>query len=183
MKLNTIAPALTLVALALVSVPAAADIKIAVVSAQQLFAKPIQEGRATAAAEFSKREADLQASNEKLAQDAKDFQREAETMSLEQRNKKERDLKTRKLDLDESAQQLQEEENARGQQLQMQIHQRVNMALQQVAKDKGFDLVIQDPAYASAIVPDITEEVAKRIAATPAPTATTATPAPAASKK
>lgn len=179
MKFNTVAPALSLVALALVSAPAAADLKIAVVSAQQLFMKPMQEGRTALSSEFSKREGDLQASNEKLAQDAKEFQREAETMSLDQRNKKERDLKTRKLDLDESAQQLQEEEGTRTQQLQVQIHQRVNLALQQVAKDKGFDLVVQDPAYASPVIPDITDDVARKIAATPAVT----TPAPAASKK
>ncbi len=179
MNFKIIGPALSLAVLSLVSVPAAADLKIAVVNAQQVLMKPTQDARAAMAAEFSKRESDLQASNEKLGQDIKDFQRDAETMSLDQRNKKDRDLKTRKLDMDESAQQLREEEDARTQQLQVTIHQKVVAALQAVAKDKGFDLVLQDAAFASPIVPDITEEVVKRVASMPNPTP----PASAAPKK
>jgi outer membrane protein len=177
MQFKTIAPVVTLATLALVSLPAAADLKIAVVHPDAVFQKPSQDARTALEAEFTKREADLKAIQDKLEEDAKNFQRDADTMTADQRSKKERDLRTRKLDLDDEAQKLSQDEKVRQQQVTMSITNRVNAALQAVAKDKGFDLVIQNAAYVSPVVPDITEEVIKKVASTPAEPLPAAAPA------
>jgi outer membrane protein len=168
MYFRSIAPALSLIALAVVSLPAAADLKIAVVHPDAVMQKPVQDGRAALESEFSKREADLSSQQEKFEEDVKKFQREGDTMSADQHSKMERDLKSRKLDLDDAGQKLAQDEKVRQQQVTVSINQRVNAALQAVAKDKGFDLVIQNAAYASAVVPDITDDVIKKVATMPA---------------
>ena len=183
MKFNSIGPAVALLALSSVSVPAAAELKIAVVRPDAVMQKPALDGRIALEGEFSKREADINAQQEKFEEDVKKFQREGDTMSADQHSKMERDLKSRKLDLDDAGQKLQQDEKLRQQQVMVSINQRVNAALQAVAKDKGFDLVIQNAAWASPIVPDITDEVIKKVASMPADAAAPAPAAAGAGKK
>lgn len=163
---------------AALAAPAAAETKIAVISTPALLrdAPQIRAADAKLKAEFEKREKDLQAEDKKLQEDYKKAQREADAMSPAQRSAAEKDLFSRKADLDLKKRQFQEQAQARNAELQRDVLEKINQAIEGVAREKSFDVVIRDPAYANAAL-DITGDVLKKLAAMPD------TPAPAADAK
>lgn len=114
--------------------------------------------------EFQKREDDLKAEGKKLQEDSRRYQREADTMSGQQRADTEKNLNTRRIDFDLKQRQFAEQAQARNDELQREVLEKINRAIVEIAKDKGLDLVVRDPAFASAAV-DITPEVMKKLAA------------------
>jgi outer membrane protein len=160
--------AVVVASLTMFSLPAAAELKIAVVRQQAIFEKPAQDAQAALRTEFTKRKNDLETSGEKYQDDLRKFQRDADTMTPDQRTRMEKDLKSRKMDLSDQAQQMDQDYETRQRQLSVDINTKVNGALQQIAKDKGLDLVIADPAYVSPAVTDITADVVKKLTSAPA---------------
>jgi outer membrane protein len=168
MSLKSFGRVIALAALAMVSLPAAAELKIGVVRQQAIFEKPAQDAQSMLRSEFTKRKNDLEASSEKYQDDVRNFQRDGDTMTQEQRARMEKDLKTRKMDLSDQAQQMDQDYETRQRQLTMDINTKVNSALQQVAKEKGYDLIVADPAFVSANVTDLTADVVKKLSSAPA---------------
>jgi outer membrane protein len=150
------------------AVPAHAETKIAVIRTPVILrdAPQIKAADARMKSEFEKREKELEAERTKLQDDIKKYQREADTMSAQQRANTEKDLNTRKIDFDLKQRQFSEEAQGRNAQLRRDVLEKVNKAIDDVAKEKALDLVLQDPAFASAAI-DITEDVLKRLAAEP----------------
>lgn len=150
--------------LALVASPAAAESKIAAIRTPVLLrdAPQIRVADQKLKAEFEKRERDLQAEGKKLSDDIKKFQREADTMSPQQRADSEKSLNTRKIDFDLKQRQFAEEAQNRNGELRREVLAKVNEAIEAVAKAKGLDLVLQDPAYVAPGL-DITDEVLKHL--------------------
>lgn len=146
--------------------PAAAQSKIAVISAPVLLrdAPQVQNASAKFKAEFQKREDDLKAEGKKLEDDIRKFQREADTLSPQQRTSSSNDLNTRKTNFDLKQRQFAEQAQARNNELQGDILEKINKAIAEVAKEKGLDVVIRDPAFASESL-DITPDVLKKLAA------------------
>lgn len=167
MHIRSALTALTLLAALLAAAPAAAQAKIAAIRTQPILrdAPQIRAADTKLKAEFAKREADLQAEGKKLGEDIKKFQREADTMAPQQRADAEKGLNTRKIDFDLKQRQFAEQAQNRNQELRREVLEKVNKAIEDVAKEKGLDLVLQDPAYAAPAV-DITEDVLKRLGAT-----------------
>jgi len=156
---------LTLLAAAL-SAPAAAQTKIGVISAPVLLrdAPQVQAAGAKFKAEFQRREDELKAEAKKLEDDANRFRREADTMSPQQRTSTQNDLNTRKTNFDEKQRTFAEQAQARNNELQGDILDKINQAIADVAKEKGLDLVVKDPAFANQAL-DITPDVLKKLAA------------------
>jgi outer membrane protein len=158
--------------------PAAAELKIGVISVPMLLrdAPQVKSANEKFKGEFQKREDDLKAEAKKLQDDDKKFQREADTMTGQQRANTAKDLQTRKIDFDLKQRQFAEQAQARNDELQRQVLERINQAIIDVAKERTLDLVLRDPAYATSVL-DITSDVMKRLAAMEAQ------PAPAADSK
>lgn len=78
--------------------------------------------------------------------------------------KREKDLTTRQLDLQYKQRQFQEDFANRDRQLTTEMMAKIKGVIVQVAKEKGADLVVQDPIFAADSV-DITAEVLKRLQA------------------
>lgn len=163
LRLLTVAAAA--LAAVLAAVPAAAQTKIATIRSLDLMrdAPQIKSANEKMKAEFEKRQKELEAEGRKLSEDIKKFQREADTISTQQRAQTEKDLNTRKIDFDYKQRQLGEQVQAREQELRRELQGKFSKAIEEVAKEQGIELVLQDPVYAASGI-DITEEVLKRLA-------------------
>lgn len=115
-------------------------------------------------AEFDRRRNELEAGAKKFQEDVEKFQREADLLSAADRAKREKDLNTRRIDLGYQQRQLQEDMTNRDRELTQEMRDKINAVIVVVAKEQGFDLVVQDPAFAADSV-DITAEVLKRLQA------------------
>lgn len=141
-----------------------AAIKVATIRSLDLLrdAPQIKSANEKMKAEFEKKQKDLDSERKKLEDDAKKFQREADTLSAQQRANAEKDLNTRKIDFEFKARQMSEQVQAREQELRRDLQAKFAKAIEEVAKEKGIELVLQDPVYAAASI-DITEDVLKRL--------------------
>jgi outer membrane protein len=81
-------------------------------------------------------------------------------MAPDERAKKEKELTSRQVDLQYAQQKFNEDATARDRELTQDVMSKVKEAIQQVAKDKSLDLVVQDPVF-SAPALDITVDVIK----------------------
>lgn len=153
-------------AAALFSGTAAAELKIASIRGTELVAQSPQfkAGADKMKAEFDKRKGDLEADAKKFQDDVKKYQKEGDAMSGADRAKTEKDLKSRQVDLQYKQQQFQEDLQSRDRQLTTDMTNKIKAVITAVAKEKGIDLVVQDPVYASAAV-DITADVLKKLQA------------------
>jgi len=161
------------VAALVATAPALADVKIAIVRTTDVMDKAPQTKAAQdkLKAEFQKRQDDFDADVKQFQDDAAKFQRDADTLPPDVKNKKGQDLQTRNRDLVQEQQKLSEDFQTRRVTLLQGIQTRVRDVINQVAKERGYDLVLDEPLYASNAI-DITPEVEKRLAAqAPAPAA------------
>ena len=149
---------------ALASAPAAAEVKIAVIRTQSVMAPQLAVANARMKAEFQAREDELKAEARKIDDDEKRLQREGDAMSVQQRATLAKDLYTRKTDFDVKQRAFAEEVQSRNGQLNRELFEKINQAIAAVAKEKGYDLVVQDPAYAGG-TPDITADVVAKVQA------------------
>jgi outer membrane protein len=148
---------------------AQADTKIAVVNGDAIInnapqAKAVQD---KLKGEFEKRKTDFEAAGKQFNDDKQNFQRNADTMTPDQRNKTARDLDARQVDLGYQQQKLQEDYQQRSRELVTGLNMKIRDVIVQVAKEKGYDLVLSDAVYVNPAI-DITDEVLKRLAAQPA---------------
>lgn len=150
----------------------AAGPRIAAISEPVLLqrAPQVQAANVKFKAEFQKREDELKAEAKKLTEDDKRYQRDGDTMSAQQRANTTKDLQTRKIDFDLKQRQFAEQAQARNGELQREVLEKINQAIREVAREKGLDLVVSNPAYAADGL-DITGAVLDKLAtmqATPA---------------
>jgi outer membrane protein len=153
-------------AMAMATAANAADGKILTVRSNDIIQ---QSPQAKAAAdkmkqEFERRKNDLEAEYKRFADDVKKFQQEADLTSAADRAKREKDLNTRKIDLDYKQRQFQEDAANRDRQLSSELMVKIRGVIAQIAKERGADLVISDAVYAADGI-DITAEVLKRLQA------------------
>lgn len=163
---KTVLAAATLAATVFATAPAYAEVKIAAIRSNELVQQSPQfkTGQDKMKQEFERRANDLEAEAKKFGEDVKGFQKEAELLSAADRAKKEKDLNTRKIDLEYKTRQFQEERTTRERQLFAEMMGKIKTVIEAVAKEKGVSLVIENPVYAEAGL-DITDEVLKRLQA------------------
>jgi len=115
-------------------------------------------------AEFEKRKKDLEGQIKTFQDDAKKYERDKDIMSPDERAKKEKDLTARQVDLQYAQQKFNDDAGARDREFQKDLVGKLKDAIDAVAKEKGFDLIVRDPLYATSTV-DITDDVLKRMQA------------------
>lgn len=164
---------------ALTATPAVAEVKVGVVnmSVLQRSAPQVKAADAKFKAEFQRQEDELKAEVKKLAEDEKRLQREADTMSAQQRATASKDLYTRKTDFELKARQYEEQKQAKYVTLERDVLTQFGKAIEEVAREKGLDLVLRDAAFFSKEL-DITADVMAKLATMP-----DATPAESKKKK
>jgi len=151
------------------SVPAMAETKIATINFEEVMQSSPQAKAADAklTGEFGKRKTDLENQGKQLQDDAAKYQRDRDVMTGDARDKTEKDLQQRQVDLQYAQRKAQEEFQTRNRDLVQQVVSQVRAVVGQVAKEKGYDIVISDPVFASPST-DISDEVNKRLSATAA---------------
>lgn len=161
-KMITAAVAL---AAATVTLPAAAELKVGTVRANEIVrdSPQFKAMETRMRADFERRANELKAEGKALEEDVKKFQREADLLSPADRAKTEKDLNTRRIDFGYKQRQFQEDVQQREQELTAEMLNKIKEVIQTVAKAKKIDLVLQDPVYASESI-DITADVLKQLA-------------------
>ncbi len=156
------------VALAFVAAPAFADTKIAAINFEDVVQKSPQYKAADAkvTAEFGKRRTDIETQGKQLNDDAQKYSKDRDVLSADARSKTEKDLQQRQIDLQYAQKKFQDDFVARNRELTQQIVTQIRTVITQVAKEKGYDLIVTDPVYASPTI-DISDDVLKRLAALP----------------
>lgn len=150
----------------LAAAPAMAQTKIASIRAAELVQQSPQfkAGADKIKAEFDRRKNELEAEAKRFVDDAEKFKKERDLLSAADLAKREKDLSSRQVDLQYKQRQFQEDFANRDRQLTTEMMAKIKGVIMQVAKERGADLVVQDPIYASESV-DITAEVLKRLQA------------------
>ena len=153
---------------ALFATPAVAEIKIGVVNMTvlQRSAPQIKAADAKFKAEFQRQEDELKAEAKKLNEDEKRLQREGDTMSAQQRATANKDLYTRKTDFELKARQYEEQKQAKYVALEREVLTKFGKAIEEVAREKGLDLVLRDAAFFAKTL-DITDAVMAKLATMP----------------
>ena len=157
--------ALGLAGVFVLAAPAAmADVKIAVVRVGDVVQNSVAYKAASAKfqTEVDKRKTMIDTEAKSLQDDAQKYQRDGATMSPDQRDKTEKDLNTRQAQLEFDRRKAQEDLQNRDQELQNELLSKVKDVILQVAKEKGYDVVIPN-AFAINSSIDITDEVQKRL--------------------
>lgn len=144
--------------------PVAAELKIVTIRAAALLqsSPKFKAGQEKIKAEFEPRSKALEAEAKSLADDVQKFKREADLMSGEARAKAEKDLQTRRIDFEYKRKQFAEEFQKTDRELSAELTDEIKKYVVEVAKEKGADLVLQDPVFAAPGV-DVTDEVIKRM--------------------
>ena len=118
--------------------------------------------------EFSKRKTDFEAQSKQFEADVEKFKRDRVTISPDAQAKTEKDLAARQVDLTQAGRKFQEDAQTRQRELTNDVVGKVRDAVVAVAKEKGYDMVIADPVYATTTL-DITDDVVKKLGGTSAP--------------
>ena len=150
----------------LAAAPAFAEVKLASVRYEELVNNSPQRKAASDKfkGEFQKREEDFTAEAKQFQDDAAKFQHDADTMAPDQKNRKAQDLQSRQADLQRDQQKLAEDEQSRKLELMQVVESRIRDVIFQIAKERGYDMVVGDAVYAAQSI-DITDEVLKRLTA------------------
>jgi len=113
--------------------------------------------------EFSSRTEKLKTKIKTLEADGKKFQKESLTMSDDQREKAERGLQQRRIEIQRDERELREDMDLRRREEIGDLQEKINLTIDKMAADQGFDLILYNGiAYASSKV-DITDAVIKSL--------------------
>jgi outer membrane protein len=141
--------------------PAWADLKIGVVNYAKLMQESPQAKAAQDAlrAEFAGKQKELQTQQAALKSKEDNLQRDQGTMSVEQRNAIERDVRDGNRELSLKANQFQDDFNARQNEELSKLQKMLVEEVQNYAQGQKFDLVLADGVIFAAPVLDITPQI------------------------
>lgn len=153
-------------ALASLAGAAQAEMKIASVRVDEVILQSdtFKAARDKFNVEFEKRKKELESSIKTFQDDAKKYERDKEIMAPDERAKKEKDLTARQVDLQYAQQKFNDDASSRDREFQKELIGKLKDAIDAVAKEKGLDLIVRDPLWATPST-DITDEVLKRMQA------------------
>lgn len=113
--------------------------------------------------EFSSRTEKLKAKIKTLEADGKKFQKESLTMSDDQREKAERGIQQRRIEIQRDERELREDMDLRRREEIGDLQEKINLTIDKMAADENFDLILYNGiAFASSKV-DITDKVIKAL--------------------
>ena len=143
---------------------AATGVSIAVIRSQDILqqAPQFKDAEQSMKQEFQKRGQDLEAKRKQLAEDVKAYQRNSDIMTPDDREKKEKELNTRQIDLQYEQQKFKQDLQKRNAELNQKLETEVRDVIGKIAKKRNLDLVIADPVYVKGNL-DITDDVVKQL--------------------
>jgi outer membrane protein len=156
---------LVAIALALAIVPAyAAELKIGFVNTERILreAAPAKKAQAKLEKEFEKRADDMKKMEKQVRDMQASIEKDGLTMSEADRKAKERDLSTLTRDFQRAQREFREDLNMRRNEELGAIQERANKVILQIAEQEKFDLIVQDPVFASPRI-DITDKILKSL--------------------
>ncbi len=141
-----------------------ATIKIAVVQSAALVQDSPQylAAQASIKSEFGRRKAALDAQAQKLAGDIQTFKKNADVMTPDEQEQKQNELITRQNDLKFQENKFRQDLQTTDREKTKQLMDQIKSVIASVAKQEGYDLVLEDPVYAASHI-DITDDVLKRL--------------------
>ncbi len=163
-------PAILLLGLSMLAMPALAqEFRLGFVSLDRIIkeAVPAKNAQAKLEQEFSKREKDLQALGATLKSQAEQLEREAPTLSENQRANRQKQLIELDRDFQRKRREFQEDLNTRRNEELQQVFERANRVVKQVADSEKYDLILQEAVYVNP-KHDITDKVIRALNASSA---------------
>jgi outer membrane protein len=147
----------------------AQELKIGYVNSERVLreAAPAKAALARMESDFSKRDKDLNDQGAKLKAAADKLEKEAPTLSENERNRRQRELVEQDRDLQRKRREFQEDLNQRRNEETAGLVERANKVIKQIFDSEKYDLILQDVVFAGPRV-DITEKVIKALNAAPA---------------
>lgn len=113
--------------------------------------------------EFSSRTEKLKTKIKTLEADGKKFQKESLTMSDDQREKAERGLQQRRIEIQRDERELREDMDLRRREEIGDLQEKINLTIDKIAADEKYDLILYNGiAFASSKV-DMTEQIIKAL--------------------
>ena len=169
-------------AVLLAAAPARAEIKIAVVDYGKLMEESPQAKAVSDALknEFTPRQRDLQAQQASVKSKEEHLQKDAATMTQDQRARADKELRDGARDFARKQSELQDDFNARKNEELSRLQRILIEEVRTYAKAQGFDLVVADGVVYSTPSLDITPAILTALQARPAHAAAAAAPSPAA---
>ena len=171
--MKRLALVLTLLALAGLSCAALAeDYRIGVIHVERILrqSKPARAAEERIEQEFKGRDDDLRKREQDVQAAAAQLTKDRPSLSPEQLATRERELQTRTLDVQRQRQQFAEDLRARQFEELDKLKQRLDRVLTKYAKDRNYDLILQDAIWVGRSV-DITDDVIKQLDAASEPAA------------
>ena len=147
----------------------AQELKIGYVNSERVLreAAPAKAALARMESDFSKRDKDLNDQGAKLKAAADKLEKEAPTLSENERNRRQRELVEQDRDLQRKRREFQEDLNQRRNEETAGLVERANKVIKQIFDNEKYDLILQDVVFAGPRV-DITEKVIKALNTAPA---------------
>ena len=142
-----------------------AEVKIGFVEVQKILKNAPQTVAANKKLEkeFTKRTAKLKKAVKKIKDKESAFRKNSMTMSDDERSKKQKEIQALKIDAQRTEREVREDIDLRRREEIAKVQAQVNVAVEKVAKEQGYDLVLyQGVAYAGKKV-DITNTVIKAL--------------------
>ena len=146
-------------------VSSADELKIGIVDVNKI----LKEAPQTLAAdkklekEFSSRTEKLKAKINTLQSDEKKYQKESLTMSDDQRDKAEKGLQQRRIEIQRNERELREDMDLRRREEIGDLQEKINLTIDKIAAEEKYDLILYNGiAFASPKV-DITEQIIKAL--------------------
>ncbi len=146
-----------------------ADLKIGVVNIPAILEKSpmVEKARKRMEMEFSAREHQLSSLMKEIQSKEEKMTRDASVMSDSERSNLEKDIMNKKRDAKRSQQEFSEDINARRNEELAKFQRRIVEAIQAIAKDQNYDLVLHDGvSYASDKI-DVTSQVQQKLSTMP----------------
>jgi outer membrane protein len=147
----------------------AEDFRVGFVNTDRIFreANTAKAAQSKLEQEFSKREKDLNDLGASLKSASERFEREAPTLSEQQRAQRQKALIDQDREFQRKRREFQEDLNARKNEELQQVLDRANRVVKQVAEQEKFDLILQEAVYINPKY-DITDKVIKALNASTA---------------
>lgn len=142
----------------------AQEFRVGFVNTDRIFreANTAKAAQAKLEQEFSKREKELGAQGDSLKNASDKFEREAPTLSENQRAQRQKQLVDQDRDFQRKRREFQEDLNARKNEELQQVLERANRVVKQVAEAEKYDVILQEAVYINP-KHDITDKVIKAL--------------------
>ncbi len=168
MRLKIVRAIAAAAVLAVPAAPAMGEGKLGFVNTERIMREsaPAQRAQKKIEGEFTKRDQEVSRIADQLKRLQEELEKNAVTMTENQRRTKERELTELDRDFQRRRREFQEDLNQRRNEELAQVLEQANRAIRQIAEQEKYDIIFQDAVYANPRI-DLTEKVIKALEGKP----------------